>query len=234
MLWSTVASVAIALAVVPIVRFCFRHWGIIDRPDAERKLQTNAVSLGGGLAVFVSLCTTFALVLMGDRYLGEGLLGELDSRWHVLFYSAATLMVVGLADDIFTLRGRQKLLLQILIVMAVVAGGTVVQSVELLGHRVDLGIFAFPLTVIWLLAAINALNLIDGADGMASTVGAIISGGLAILCLQIGSPLGAVVAAALCGSLFGFLCFNRPPASIYLGDAGSMVIGLFVGVISIW
>jgi len=87
---------------------------------------------------------------------------------------------------------------------------------------------------LWLLAAINALNLIDGADGMASTAGAIISGGLAILCVQTGSPLGAAVAAALCGSLLGFLVFNRPPASIYLGDAGSMVIGLFVGVISIW
>lgn len=227
-------SVAIAMAVVPVVRACFRSWGIIDRPDAERKLQTHAVSLGGGLAVFVSLCAAFAVVLLGDRYLGGGHLGTLDNRWYVLFYSAASLLMVGLADDIFTLRGRQKLLLQILIVLAVVGGGTVVQSVAFLGYRFDLGIFAFPLTVLWLLAAINALNLIDGADGMASTVGAIISGGLAILCLQTGSPLGAVVAATLCGSLLGFLCFNRPPASIYLGDAGSMVIGLFVGVISIW
>lgn len=228
------SSAAIAFAVVPVVRASFRWLGIIDRPDAERKLQTNAVSLGGGLAVFASLCATFAIVMMGDRYLGEGLLGTLDGRWHVLFYSAASLMLVGLADDVFSLRGRQKLVLQIIVVLAVVGGGTLVQSVAFLGYRIDLGVFAFPLTVLWLLASINALNLIDGADGMASTVGAIISGGLAILCLQTGSPLGAVVAATLCGSLLGFLCFNRPPASIYLGDAGSMVIGLFVGVISIW
>ena len=233
-LLAVIGAAAASLVVVPTIRGLFRHFGIIDKPDAERKLQKNAVSLGGGVAVFITLCSTFAAVLLGDRYLGDGLLGSLDSRWHVLFYSAGTLMLVGLVDDALTLRGRQKLLLQILIVVVVVGSGTVVQSIELFGKQFSLGVFAFPLTVLWLLAAINALNLIDGADGMASTAGAIISGGLAILCVQTGSPLGAAVAASLCGALLGFLVFNRPPASIYLGDAGSMVIGLFIGVISIW
>lgn len=233
-LLAVIGAAAASLVVVPTIRGLFRHFGIIDKPDAERKLQKNAVSLGGGVAVFITLCSTFAAVLLGDRYLGDGLLGSLDSRWHVLFYSAGALMLVGLVDDALTLRGRQKLLLQILIVVVVVGSGTVVQSIELFGKQFSLGVFAFPLTVLWLLAAINALNLIDGADGMASTAGAIISGGLAILCVQTGSPLGAAVAASLCGALLGFLVFNRPPASIYLGDAGSMVIGLFIGVISIW
>lgn len=228
------ASIALSLGLVPAVRAFCRRFGIIDKPDAVRKLQSDAVSLGGGLAVYLCVCVTFALVLLGDRYWGEALLGTLDRRWHVLFYAAAALMMVGLVDDAFTLRGRQKLLLQILIVVAVVGGGTLVQSVHIAGFRLDLGILAFPLTVVWLLAAINALNLIDGADGMASTAGAIISGGLAILCVCSGSFIGAIVAAALCGSLLGFLVFNRPPATIYLGDAGSMVIGLFVGVLSIW
>jgi UDP-GlcNAc:undecaprenyl-phosphate/decaprenyl-phosphate GlcNAc-1-phosphate transferase len=231
---AALTAIAVSLVFVPVVRSVFRRVGIIDKPDAVRKLQADAVSLGGGLAVFAALCTAFALVLLGDRYLGSGLLGVLDQRWHVLFYSATALMLVGLADDAYTLRGRQKLLLQVLIVVAVVGGGTVVERFSFLGKEVDLGIFAFPLTVIWLLAAINALNLIDGADGMAATAGAIISGGLALVCLQTGSPLGAAVAACLCGSLIGFFVFNRPPATIYLGDAGSMVIGLFVGVISIW
>ena len=233
-LLAVIGAAAASLVVVPTIRGLFRHFGIIDKPDAERKLQKNAVSLGGGVAVFITLCSTFAAVLLGDRYLGDGLLGALDNRWHVLFYSAGALMLVGLVDDALTLRGRQKLLLQILIVVVVVGSGTVVQSIELFGKQFSLGVFAFPLTVLWLLAAINALNLIDGADGMASTAGAIISGGLAILCVQTGSPLGAAVAASLCGALLGFLVFNRPPASIYLGDAGSMVIGLFIGVISIW
>ncbi len=234
MLLSLAVAVATSLMLVPVVRHFCRLLGVVDKPDAERKLQSNAVSLGGGLAVFASVCVTFTAVLLCDRYFGDGVLGVLDQRWHVLFYSAAALMLIGLFDDAFTLRGRQKLLLQILVVVGVVGGGTVVQTVRILGTSIDLGVFAFPLTVIWLLAAINALNLLDGADGMASTAGSIISGGLAILCFQTNTPLGAVVAAALCGSLLGFLVFNRPPASIYLGDAGSMVIGLFVGVLSIW
>jgi UDP-GlcNAc:undecaprenyl-phosphate GlcNAc-1-phosphate transferase len=231
---SLVTSLFISLLVIPTVRALFRRWGIVDKPDATRKLQSNAVSLGGGLAVFVSLCLGFAVVMLVDRYLGQGLLGTLSTKWHVLFYSAGALMLVGLADDIIALRGRQKLLMQILIVVAIVGSGTVVQRLSFVGHEVNLGVFAFPLTVIWLLAAINALNLIDGADGMASTVGAIIAGGLAVLCVLTGSFLGAAVAAALCGALIGFLVFNRPPATIYLGDSGSMVIGLFVGVLSVW
>src|SRR5690606_34845846 len=158
----------------------------------------------------------------------------LKGQWLILFGAASVLMLVGLLDDAIALRGRQKLLLQILVVAAIVGGGTVVQSFNLFGYDISLGIFAYPVTVLWLLAAINALNLLDGADAMASTVGAIISGGLAVLCVQTGNPLGAVVAAALSGALIGFLFYNRPPATIYLGDAGSMVIGLFVGVISIW
>lgn len=227
-------ALVLSAIFVPIVRTTFRHFGLVDKPDKERKLHSNAVSLGGGLAVFCAVAATFAILLSLDRFLGDSTLGYLRGNWYLLFGAAGALMVVGLLDDVFTLRGRQKLLMQILIVVLLVGSGTLVENIEIFGVQFSLGVFAYPLTVLWLLAAINALNLIDGADGMASTVGAIISGGLAILCVQTGSPLGAVVGAALAGSLLGFLIYNRPPASIYLGDAGSMVIGLFIGVIAIW
>jgi UDP-GlcNAc:undecaprenyl-phosphate GlcNAc-1-phosphate transferase len=109
-----------------------------------------------------------------------------------------------------------------------------IKQVNLLGFDINLGILAFPVTVIWLLLAINALNLIDGADGMATTAGSVISAGLGMVALYNGSSLSAVIAFALAASLLGFLVFNRPPASIYLGDAGSMTIGLFVGVLAVW
>lgn len=231
---SAICAFALAAAFVPIVRYIFRRLGLVDKPDRERKLHSNAVSLGGGLAVFLAVGVAFGLVLSLDRYFGDSILGALRSEWYTLFGAAGTLMIVGLIDDIFTLRGRQKLLFQLMIVVAVVGSGTLVQKIGFFGSEINLGNFAYPLTVLWLLAAINALNLIDGADGMASTAGAIISGGLAVLCVLSASPLGAVVAAALAGALLGFLVYNRPPATIYLGDAGSMVVGLFVGVISIW
>ncbi len=233
-LLTVLVALTVSLLLVPIVRAVFLRIGLIDKPDAVRKLQKQAIALGGGLAIFCSVCVTFAAIVLWDRYDGEGLLGTLGGQWRVLFGAAGCLMLVGLVDDAFSLRGRQKLLLQILIVVAVVGSGTVVNAIGLFGYDIQLGVLAFPLTVVWLLASINALNLIDGADGMASTAGAVISGGLAIMCLQTGSPLGAVVAAAVCGSLLGFLFFNRPPATIYLGDAGSMTIGLFIGVLAIW
>ncbi len=139
-----------------------------------------------------------------------------------------------LPTEAVLLRGSQKLLFQLLVVVAVIGSGTVAQKIGFFATEIDHGNFAFPITLLWLLAAINALKLIDGADGMTATAGAIISGGLAVLCLLCGSPLSAIAAAALAGSLLGFLLYNRPPASTDSGDAGSMAVGLFIGVISIW
>jgi UDP-GlcNAc:undecaprenyl-phosphate/decaprenyl-phosphate GlcNAc-1-phosphate transferase len=258
---SALCACLISACLVPAIRAIFRRLGLVDRPDRERKLHLGAVSLGGGLAVFLSVGITLAVIAGGDRVLGGRFLPAATiaplhtsassadaalpragtvaqdrqrNQWYLLLAAAGVLMLVGLVDDTVALRGRQKLLLQILVVAALVAGGTLVQSFQWFGHVIELGIFAYPVTLLWLLAAINALNLIDGADGMASTAGAILSLALAVLCVQNGNFIGGAVAAALAGSLLGFLLYNRPPATIYLGDAGSMVIGLMLGVISIW
>ena len=227
-------SIAGSLLLVPVVRMLARSVGIVDHPDSERKLHASPVALGGGLAVFLALTATYIATILIDRQYFGGILGSVSSNWYVLFTAAGAMLLVGLIDDAWTLRGRQKLLLQCLIVVGLVGSGTVVRQVSLLGFDLELGVFAFPLTVLWLLMAVNALNLIDGADGMATTAGCIICLGLGFLSLQSASSLNAVVGFALAGSLAGFLVFNRPPASIYLGDAGSMMIGLFVGVLAVW
>src|SRR5690554_3407405 len=129
----------VSACLVPIVRAIFRRLGIVDKPDRERKLHANAVSLGGGLAVFVSVMITFVLVLFGDRYFGDGILradsgeGSWATQWIVLFAAAGVLMVVGLLDDAIALRGRQKLLLQVLVVVSIVGSGTLVQSIQWFG-----------------------------------------------------------------------------------------------------
>ncbi|EMI58503.1 glycosyl transferase, family 4, conserved region-containing protein [Rhodopirellula sallentina SM41] len=165
----------------------------------------------------------------------SSVLDEFNKPWSVLLGSAVAILVLGLVDDKWTLRGRQKLLAQCVIAMVIVGSGTVLNVVGLMGIDVPLGIFAIPVSVLWLLLCINALNLLDGADGMATTVGIFVSGSLAIVSLLNGNAVLNVVAAfALCGALAGFLIYNRPPASIFLGDAGSMMIGLLVGVLSMW
>ncbi|QDT13117.1 MraY family glycosyltransferase [Stieleria marina] len=231
---SVILSLSLALVLVPFVRFTARKIGMVDRPDAERKLHQKPVALGGGIAVFVAATASFALTVIIDRWNGTATLGYMQPQWHILYFAAACMLAVGLIDDVFSLRGRQKLLMQCLIIAVIVGSGTIIDSIGLLGFEIELGVFAFPITVLWLLIAVNALNLIDGADGMATTAAIIICVGLGVLSLAGGAALNAVVAFGLAGALLGFLCFNRPPATIYLGDAGSMTIGLLIGVFAIW
>ncbi|KAA1259791.1 WecA-like glycosyltransferase [Rubripirellula obstinata] len=229
-------SLACSLLLVPLVRKAARTLGAIDRPDQQRKLQTMPVALGGGVAVFAAMIIAFVGTILIDRAFFGFQLGYNRSPWYLLFGSAGALLLVGLADDIWNLRGRQKLLAQILIVAMLVGSGTVIEQIGLFGYDLPLGIFAFPVTMLWLLLAINALNLIDGADGMATTVGIIICLGLGIASSMTagGGGFAPIVAFALAGAMAGFLMFNKPPATIYLGDAGSMMIGLFLGVLAIW
>lgn len=233
-------AIVFSLIVVPAVRWFSRTIGIVDKPDPERKLHGKEIALCGGLAVFAAclsavlgifIANSHSTLIAIDQLLP---LSELPMRWLVLLGAAAAIMMLGLFDDAFTLRGRQKLLAQFVILSCVVGSGTIIESIRLFGFEIDFGMFAYPITMLWLLGAVNALNLIDGADGMATTAGMIISGGLAVLSIHSGAALEAIVAAALSGSLVGFLAYNRPPATIFLGDAGSMLIGLIVGVLAIW
>lgn len=231
---SILLSFVLAIVLVPTVRSLARRMGIVDRPDRQRKLQSEAIALGGGVAVFVSLTVTFAATLVLDRMFFGDVLGTVSMSWYVLFGSAGAMLLVGLIDDAYGLRGRQKLLCQCLIIGCLIGGGTLIERLSMFGTVVDLGMFSVPVTVLWLLVAVNALNLIDGADGMATTAGIIICIGMGLASLFFFSQLSVVVGFALAGALIGFLIFNKPPASIYLGDAGSMMIGLFIGVLAIW
>ena len=227
-------SVVASAILVPSVRTLALQWGFVDRPDSDRKLHRKPIALCGGVAVFAAIVVGFLAIVQVDRRLQWFELGVVETRWYVLFFAVGAILLVGLIDDAWSLRGRQKLLLQLLIITALVGSGTVIEIVSVFGKEVQLGPIAFPVTVLWLLIAVNALNLIDGADGMATTVGCFVSAGLTMLAWQTGSPMSAVLAVSLSGALIGFLFFNRPPASIFLGDAGSMMIGLFVGVLAVW
>lgn len=225
-----------ALLLVPVVRFIALRINLVDNPDAERKLHSRPIALAGGVAVFSSM----VIAVVGDLGYHVGWTYEsfaelFSTRWTVLLGCSIAILVIGLIDDAFTLRGRQKLLAQCLVAMVMVGSGTVLDRIGILGYDFPLGVFAVPISVLWLLIAINALNLLDGADGMATTVGMFVAGSLGVISLLNGSdPLSSVAALALCGALAGFLVFNRPPASIFLGDAGSMTVGLIVGVLAMW
>src|SRR5262249_47773209 len=149
-------------------------------------------------------------------------------------FSGALLLMcgVGLIDDIWEVRGRQKLLAQFVAVGLIVCSGLTVREISILGWKCDLGLLAVPFTMAWLVGAINALNLIDGLDGLAGTVSVVLSGTIGVLAAASGRPAEAAFCWALMGGTLGFLIYNWSPAKIYLGDAGSLMIGLALGVLA--
>ena len=140
--------------------------------------------------------------------------------------AAGFVCFVGSIDDRFNLPSRIKLALQIVSVLPIVLLGYYVDRIVAFGCPIELGWLGIPLTVLWLVGCINALNLIDGMDGLASIIGLSTAAMLGVIAASQGQDHVAAMAIVLAASLAGFLIYNLPPASIFLGDSGSMVIGL--------
>lgn len=221
-----------SLVLTPIVRSVAIRFGIIDQPDNHRKLHTRVVARAGGTAILLSTL----LVLGGAGYFHfdlKTLSTDLVIPYLCLFVAMLVIWAVGFADDLWSLRGRQKLLGQIAASAVLIWGGFAIKTVSVFGFHLELGWLALPFSMIWLLACTNALNLIDGADGLCSTIGAIIFASLGVLAAINGHFSEAAIAFAFCGALLGFLVFNFPPASIFLGDSGSLLIGLVSGALAV-
>lgn len=229
MLITFLVTCVASLLLTAAVRGIARRWDIVDRPDGKRKLHKEPVPLWGGVAVY--LAVVLGLVMSAFGSFGAG--AEQADLATVLIVAAGTVCIFGSIDDYWCLNSRHKLLLQMVAVLPVVAMGYSVDRVVAFGYPIELGWYGIPLTIAWLMGCINALNLLDGMDGLAATVGLLTAAMLAIIASSMGNPHVAVIAVVLAGALAGFLVFNLPPASIFLGDSGSMVIGLVVGVLGI-
>lgn len=230
-IYSWLAALAVAAVATPIVMLAMIRLGVVDRPDGRRKLHGEAIPLAGGLAIWIAV----VVVLSVNQALGGPRLPlEIGSFWPVFLAASGLLCLVGLADDVWNMRARHKLLGQMIAVSIVVVGGDlVIRNVELFGWHVELGLLSVPFTMFWLLGAINAMNLLDGMDGLAATVGGMIGIALAVMAAIGGHPVESTVAATLVGATTGFLIYNFPPARVFLGDTGSMLIGLVLGVVAI-
>ncbi len=227
-----VISFLACLVITPFVRrFAIKH-EIVDRPDPLRKLHGRVVARAGGAAVLLSVFAGCSVALVGAFKL-DSIPAEGWFSYGGIFLVMVGVCGLGLADDIWGLRGRQKLLGQIVLATVLAFSGFLISNLSILGNLVSLGYFSVPVTVIWLLATTNALNLIDGSDGFCAIIGAIICGSLATMAAFHGNLAEAAIAAAMCGALLGFLVFNFPPASIFLGDSGSLLIGLITGALAI-
>lgn len=225
-------ALMVAFILTPIAIRLAPKLGLVDAPDGFRKLHGRTVALGGGVAVMLSTMFAVAVAMM------------MRLPWAISVWDqplvvvgcgigAILICVIGLFDDWLSLRGRQKFVGQVAAALVAVSGGVVISKIDLFGTEIHLGLLSVPFTLFWLLGAVNALNLIDGVDGLATSVGILQSISISVLASLMGNTGEAAIAAILAGALVGFLPYNWSPARIFLGDAGSMFIGFSLGILAI-
>ncbi|MES2793769.1 MAG: MraY family glycosyltransferase [Planctomycetota bacterium] len=205
--------------------------GFVDRPDGHRKLHQGATPLLGGVAVMVALLLT---VLGANFWCGLNLLdpaGDQFVAW--VLATACAFCLIGVVDDRWPLRPRTKFLLQVLACLPFAIWGRSAAEIDFLGLEVGLGNWSVPFTILWLVACVNAFNLADGMDGQATSLGIVSCLAFAGLAVFRGDIHTALLALLVVGNLLGFLWYNRPPARIFLGDAGSLTIGFLAGSLAL-
>ena len=229
MVIATAVTMLLSICLTALVRGLAKKWRIVDRPDAKRKLHQGRMPLWGGVAVYLAM----VLGLLVASHLPHLAAPPLRKLVAALIPAAGLACFFGALDDLWQFSSRRKLILQFLAVLPVVAAGFWIDRIVVFGCPIALGWAGIPLTIVWLLGCINALNLIDGMDGLASLVGLSTAMMMGVIAASMGNNHVAVMAAVLAAALAGFLVYNLPPASIFLGDSGSALIGLVLGILGI-
>ena len=252
MIWISLSLVVVSFAIsVPLVWVLVgagRRLGHVDQPGAEsHKVHSRAVPNIGGIAVFVAVvCPLVAALLTGwlvpaDWWggwlepVGEHLPGlrRYTPMAFVVVGALAVMHVMGLIDDRRPLGAMTKLVVQLLVAVALVWLADM-RVLKLLDGYGPIGVVgSIVASVLWIVVITNAMNMLDNMDGLSAGVGAVIAGMYLASTLIGGQWFVASIAALLLGALLGFLIFNFPPAKIYMGDSGSLVVGLLLAVVSI-
>lgn len=228
-----VATVA-SLALTPLVRRVAQSRGWLDAPGDDRRVHRKAVPRLGGVAVFGSVLLALATLSLFDNLVTDAI-GARAWQVRALLIPAGVVFLFGIYDDLRGSPARAKLLAQVFAAsLFFLFGGRVAAlSIPFVGS-VDLPLMvSFLLTVVWVVGITNAFNLIDGMDGLATGAALFASLVLLAVSLLFGQPLVTVVTLALAGSLVGFLRYNFNPASIFLGDCGSLFIGFTLAALSV-
>ena len=219
------ASLVVTLLVTPIVREMNRRLGMVDRPD-PRRINKVPIPRGGGVALVFGIFVPYlAFHLATGRPWIQGLS---DSQGYALAVLGIAITLLGFADDRFSLSPKVKLLGQVVIAVLVWAWAGL--GFRVLWSGLPAGIDCF-LTVFWVVGAVNAFNLIDGLDGLASGLALIAAIGMAGGLFFAHNPQATLFYFALTGGLLGFLRYNYNPASVFLGDSGSMFLGFILSTL---
>ncbi|MFW5688103.1 MAG: MraY family glycosyltransferase [Spirochaetota bacterium] len=201
----------------------------------HRKIHTHDTPRIGGVGIFVALLAAMAVIVVfaaSAEGLGTATPGALALYFLPALAGMVMIHVLGLIDDFRNLRAVLKLFIQIAAAVVVCLGPYRIErlTIPFIWYNLELGWFSYPVTVLWIVAISNALNFIDGVDGLAGGTAAIATLFFAAIALLTGQIVVALLAAGLFGSILGFLIYNAPPARIFMGDSGSYVLGFMLSL----
>jgi len=217
---------AISLAATPFVISLAHKIGAVDVPDSERRIHKKPIPRLGGLAIFYG----FLVALL--------CFAKIDEQLRGILIGALIIVGVGIIDDVKQLRAIIKLGAQLLAAVIVVFHNVRITAISVPGFIsetgvLQLGFLSIPITIAWIVGVTNAVNLIDGLDGLAVGVSSIASFSLFFIAILGGEQNVAIISAALAGGCLGFFPYNFNPAKIFMGDTGSQFLGFMLSAICI-
>lgn len=220
-----VVAMGFSFFVTPLVERISLHFGLVDEPS-DRKIHANPIPRIGGLGIYISFIAAFFLFTV--NYI------EVDKQLIGIITGGTLIMLAGLVDDIVDLKPGWKLAAQVSAALVLTAFDVRMEFIgNPAGGLLDLGPWAIPFTVLWIVALINMVNLIDGLDGLAAGVCSIAAMVFFYTADATGRTAVAFITIGLAGATLGFLVHNFNPASIFMGDSGSMFLGFMLGAMTI-
>ena len=219
-------SLIVSFLATPLAKNLAFKIGAVDVPKDNRRMHKKPIPRLGGLAIYLGCVISLLLFAEVDQFLRGILLGSL------------IIVGVGVVDDARPLGAGIKFILQIVAALIAVWHGVVIETIAspFSGTGVDyldFGIWAVPITVIWIVAVTNSVNLIDGLDGLADGVSTIAAATMLVISLLLGDLKIALICAALVGACIGFIPYNRNPAQIFMGDTGATFLGYMLATVSV-
>lgn len=214
------------LVSTPAVKILACKVGAIDIPDGKRRVHKAPIPRLGGLAIFFGFMVSVLAFI------------DIDSQTRGILIGVLLIVAIGILDDIKQLKATLKLAVQIVAATVVVCHGVQITAISVptfiaSGGILPLKWLSVPITILWIVGVTNAVNLIDGLDGLAVGISSIATFSIFFIAILAGEPTVALVSAALAGSCLGFLPYNFNPAKIFMGDTGSTFLGFILSVICI-
>ncbi|MDX6154086.1 MraY family glycosyltransferase [Marinococcus sp. PL1-022] len=210
-----------ALILTPLVKKLAFLIGATDNPN-DRKVHTGEMARLGGLAIYVSFILGLFILKPENEYLP------------FIFAGGTLVFLIGALDDIKEQSAKVKLIAQLAAAIIVIVGGVQLEFINLpFGGVLELGFLSIPITLLWIIGITNAINLIDGLDGLSAGVSAIVLATISALSIVQGDIFIVAMAIALLGGTLGFLVHNFHPAKLFMGDSGALFLGFMIAVIAL-